>query len=118
MLTPVCHPEEFALSYVPGTVRASVRDGMALVTLTGEHDLATLPDVEAALRDASAQGGPIVVDLSECTFIDCAVTRAIRCWGDGMVVVVAAEDTAGVVRRLLQLVGLPFTTGAFAPGGP
>jgi hypothetical protein len=94
-----------------GTVHAAVQDGVARVILKGEHDLATLPIVEAALRDATAGGGPTVVDLSECTFIDCAVTRAIRRSGDGMAVVVAADDTARVVRKVLDLVELPFTTG-------
>ena len=46
----------------------------ALVSLRGEHDLAT----EAVLKDAlSALFGDVLVDLSDCTFVDSTVIGAL-----------------------------------------
>jgi anti-anti-sigma factor len=101
--------------YVPGTVRMAVRGTATVVALSGEHDLATLSAVERALREATGRGAQTIVDLTACTFIDCAVARAISRAENGNVAVVAPPATAGTVRRLLQLVAVPLTI-AFATG--
>lgn len=40
------------------------------VTVFGELDLATVEEVEAALDEAIAAEGPVVIDLRACGFID------------------------------------------------
>jgi anti-anti-sigma factor len=53
---------------------ARARQYAAIVSLRGEHDLATTP----ALRDAlSPVLGDVLVDLSECTFVDSSVIGAL-----------------------------------------
>jgi anti-anti-sigma factor len=67
MATP---PEEFAIS------TAEV-DGRAHVTLRGELDLATAPDLEAALSDLLDAGQDVVVDLRELAFLDSTGLRVL-----------------------------------------
>ena len=88
----------------------------SLVRLYGEHDVASGEAVTAAL---SARGGyrQVVVDLSQCTFIDStlitrllAAARRTRQRG-GSLELVVPED-ANAVRRTLELANvqmvLPF----------
>jgi anti-anti-sigma factor len=49
-----------------------VSDALAIVTLQGEHDIATAPDVRRALRRAGV-GVHVVIDLSRCVFVDSTV---------------------------------------------
>jgi anti-anti-sigma factor len=46
----------------------------AIVSLRGEHDLATAPELRDAL---SPVFGDVLVDLSECTFVDSTVIGAL-----------------------------------------
>ena len=116
---PPLTPEPFA----PGTVHASVRGDATVVTLAGEHDLATLGSVRAVLEDATRGGGAVIVDLSPCAFIDCAVAHEIcRVSKRTPVTVLVTDGAATVVRRLLELTGLvlrtspPETISRDAPG--
>jgi anti-sigma B factor antagonist len=49
--------------------------GIALIKLRGEHDLSTKQDLTEALATASGQLN-VLVDLSECTFMDSTVIAA------------------------------------------
>ena len=83
----------------------TTRDGESVVTLTGEHDLATRDMVEITLRAAAAGSSQVVVDLAACTFIDCSVIGVINeTAATTRVVVYAPEETPGTVRLLLELV--------------
>ena len=53
----------------PGVTVEVISQGVALVALSGEHDLSTGPDVATALARAGEQP-TVLVDLSGCTFID------------------------------------------------
>ena len=50
--------------------------GIAVVTVLGEHDVSTEPQLAQALVDASAHSD-VIVDLSGCTFIDSTVIAAL-----------------------------------------
>lgn len=50
--------------------------GLAVVSLCGEHDISTQPEVTAALERAAAHSD-VLVDLSECTFVDSTVVAAL-----------------------------------------
>ena len=50
-------------------------EGVAVVFVTGELDLATAPRLDETLADVTAD--VIVVDLSGCTFLDSAGIRAL-----------------------------------------
>jgi anti-anti-sigma factor len=86
------------------------RSGVWILTLHGEHDLATQPSLRDQLGHVAAAGGPIVVDLSHATFLDSSVIRALASppAADGrepppMAVVAPPGSFAG---RLVELVGL------------
>jgi anti-anti-sigma factor len=50
--------------------------GIAVVTVHGEHDLSTEPALTRALEEAAAHSN-VLVDLSECEFIDSTVIAAL-----------------------------------------
>jgi anti-anti-sigma factor len=60
-----------------GTIEVEIQsDETAIVTLHGEHDMATTTEVSIAL--AVAAGCPsILVDVSDCTFIDSTVVSVL-----------------------------------------
>ena len=59
------------------TLESADSDSARIVTLFGEHDLATLPKLEQTLSAALAEGLPLIVDLSDVTFIDGATASLI-----------------------------------------
>jgi anti-anti-sigma factor len=83
------------------------RTGVWLLSLHGEHDIATQPSLREQLGHVRAAGGPIVVDLSGTGFVDSTIIGALlEC---------AEADAAGVfvvappgspARRLADLVRL------------
>jgi anti-anti-sigma regulatory factor len=92
------------------TVQVTVQEGATVVGLSGEHDLATLGAVQAAIDAAVARGGAVVIDLSRCEFIGCCVAQALSGAGDGARPgIVIGPATPAIVRRLLDLLELPFT---------
>lgn len=79
------------------------------ITVRGDLDLATVPELRNELEAALEAGGAIVVALDECTFLDSSALKAIA---DAS----RAADEAGVefailrpsaqVARVLELSGL------------
>jgi anti-sigma B factor antagonist len=92
------------------TERSMVRDGVGLVTLSGEVDLYTAPrfkDDLVALIDGGAAA--VVIDLSGVTFIDSTALGVIISGvkrlheRDGRLLIVAASRP---VVRILDITGL------------
>ena len=84
--------------------------GVALVTMRGEHDLSTQPVVERALQLAAAHSN-VVVDLSECSFIDSTVisefiktSERVRASGEQIMLVIPPAQTH--LGRIAKMVGL------------
>jgi anti-sigma B factor antagonist len=48
-----------------------------VLSIRGEHDLSTAPELRRRLRDLIANGGALVVDLSPATFVDSSILGAI-----------------------------------------
>jgi len=62
---------------LPGTVEVEhPAPGLALVSVIGEHDLSTTPELTRALDEAAAHSN-VLVDLSDCSFIDSSVIQAL-----------------------------------------
>jgi anti-anti-sigma factor len=62
---------------IPGSVEIGHHaPHLALVAVRGEHDISTQPTLEWALECATAQSD-VLVDLSECTFMDSTVIRLL-----------------------------------------
>jgi anti-anti-sigma factor len=86
------------------------RRGVAVVTLRGEHDLSTQPVLARALQLVAAHSN-VVVDLSECSFIDSSVihefiktSQVLRASGDQIMIVIPPEPAQ--VARIAKMVGL------------
>jgi anti-sigma B factor antagonist len=79
------------------------------VTVAGELDIATVPQLDRALRRAQADGSPVVVDLRELGFTDSsgahlilATNRRVRLAGGRLLVVRGPAQ----VQRLFALMGV------------
>jgi anti-anti-sigma factor len=76
------------------------------IGLAGELDLSTAPELDRVLETAVEHGGPVLVDLSELTFMDStginAFLKAARSLsGRGCLILHGEQDRVG---RLLDLV--------------
>lgn len=74
--------------------RYDERSGSVCVRLEGELDLATAPQLADALRAAQRDGRPVVLDLRDLVFMDCA----------GMHVVLDASRRARLAGRRMIVV--------------
>jgi anti-anti-sigma factor len=91
----------------------SVRDldsGIQAIAVRGELDLSTAPELEGPLDEAlTSGGGSILIDLSECEFIDSTgIAMLVRAWqrldGEGRGMVICSYNDQ--VRRVLDITGL------------
>lgn len=80
--------------------------------MRGELDLGTAPELEGPLEEAVGADEPLLIDLSECDFIDSTgIAMIVRAWqrlgngdaGDQRVVICSANEQ---VRRVLEITGL------------
>jgi anti-anti-sigma factor len=81
-------------------ISTSELDGRSVVTIRGELDLATAPDLEQAINERLDAGDAVIVDLRELQFMD----------STGLRVLVHAHARAGEQGRF-SIVRPP-------PGGP
>jgi anti-sigma B factor antagonist len=101
----------------PFRVRAELDNGLHTVSILGELDQATAPELRSALSDAfGAAADPVLIDLSDCNFIDSTglslLVEAKRKLSEddrGFGVCCADRD----VRRLLELTGIDAAVGLF-----
>jgi len=97
---------------VSGIVVERAEPGVEVVTVTGEHDLSTAPELQRRVDAALDSGAAVVIDLLQTTFIDSTVLRVLICAREqagerGVGFSVALGDSTGHgVRRLLELTGL------------
>lgn len=75
--------------------------------LKGELDLATAPLMTLAIADAVDRGGPIVMDMTDVTFMDstsvAAIVRSVEALPSGCIVLHGLQGQAG---RVIDLVGV------------
>jgi anti-sigma B factor antagonist len=94
---------------------AQLDDGVRVVSVRGELDLSTAPELEGPLEEAAADSdGSVLIDLSACEFIDSTgIALIVRAWqqldrgaggaGGGRVVICSDNQQ---VRRVLEITGL------------
>jgi anti-sigma B factor antagonist len=80
------------------SISISDRDGRAVVVIRGELDLATAPELEAAIQGRLDEGQDVVVDLRELEFMDSTGLR---------VLVSAHARVEGTEQRFLIVRPLP-----------
>jgi anti-sigma B factor antagonist len=91
-------------------VRRDRRNGAVVVIAAGEIDLASSPELRAALYDPETRADTIMLDLREVTFMDSSGLGVIvgqhkRAREEGFRFRVAI-DGASEVQRILELSGL------------
>jgi anti-sigma B factor antagonist len=103
---------------IPGDVRTGELEvertdaGLAVLTITGEHDLSTAPDLRRRLETLLNEAPGVIVDLSTATFIDSSILGTIldakRRAGDAAVgyAVLHSKNGTSAVDRLLEVTGL------------
>jgi anti-anti-sigma factor len=90
--------EEFSVAVHPN-------GACTVLKLSGELDAFTAPQLSAGLAAGSGTGHPIVIDLSELTFIDSGGIRALatEC-ADHRVALVCPRDHS--IARILEIVDM------------
>lgn len=101
---------------VPFRVEAEIDGDLHTMSVVGELDQGTAPELRGALAGALDAAGAVLVDLSDCGFIDSTglslLVEAKRKLGD-------ARRSFGVccpdadVRRMLELTGIDQAVGVF-----
>jgi anti-sigma B factor antagonist len=85
--------------------------GLAVLTISGEHDLSTAPELRRRLDVLLEEGTATVVDLSPATFIDSSILGVIldgrRRASDAEIgFAVVHSNGADAVDRVLEVTGL------------
>jgi anti-anti-sigma factor len=89
-----------------------LEQGVRTISVRGELDLSTAPDLEGPLEEALESGeGSVLIDLSQCEFIDSTgIALIVRAWQrlnsgeNGRALVICSQN--GQVRRVLEITGL------------
>jgi anti-sigma B factor antagonist len=85
--------------------------GLAVLTISGEHDLSTAPTLRTRMDALLDQGTPVVIDLSPASFIDSSILGVIldgrrRAGESGVGFAVVHENGSDAVDRVLEVTGL------------
>jgi len=90
----------------------TMRENVTVLTLRGEHDLATADEVRRAAELAVSKERPCVFDLRAAEFIDSTIVAVLlgtqrRCReiGVGFATVVSGDE-ANAVRRIIEQMGV------------
>jgi anti-anti-sigma factor len=87
-------------------------EGVRVISVRGELDLNTAPDLEGQLEPALASGESLIIDLDECEFIDSTgIALIVRAWqridtSDGGARQLAIAGANDQVQRVLEISGL------------
>jgi anti-sigma B factor antagonist len=85
--------------------------GLPVLSISGEHDLNTAPDLRGRLDELISSGQPVIIDLTPATFVDSSILGAIldarrRAEEAGIGFAVAQAGGADAVARVLEITGL------------
>jgi anti-sigma B factor antagonist len=85
--------------------------GVAVLTISGEHDLSTAPILRRRLEGLLDEGTAVVVDLSPTTFVDSSILGVIldgrrRAATAGIGFAIVHANGADAVDRVLEVTGL------------
>lgn len=86
--------------------------GVQAISVRGELDLSTAPELEGPLEQTLENGkGSVLIDLTECEFIDSTgIALIVRAWQrlqsgeNGRALVICSQNDQ--VRRVLEITGL------------
>jgi anti-anti-sigma factor len=103
--------EDAVTEHTPGTLYVEPTGaGPVVVSLLGEHDLNTCPQVRETLEGLAAERKPLVIDLTKTTFVDSSILHALvrvrqecACHQKACVLQFGTTD---VVQRVLAVSGI------------
>ena len=87
-------------------------DSVVVASLAGEHDIYTAPSLRDRMYSVIAEGRPLVVDLTQATFVDSSILGALlgarrRAHEAGLGFAVCCQEGMDPgVRRILDVTGL------------
>jgi anti-anti-sigma factor len=89
-----------------------LEQGVRTISVRGELDLSTAPQLEGPLEEALESGeGSVLIDLTQCEFIDSTgIALIVRAWQrlnsgeNGRALVICTHNDQ--VRRVLEITGL------------
>jgi anti-anti-sigma factor len=90
----------------------NLEQGVRTISVRGELDLSTAPELEGPLEEAlDGDEGSVLIDLSQCEFIDSTgIALIVRAWqrlssgANGRALVICSQNDQ--VRRVLEITGL------------
>jgi anti-anti-sigma factor len=93
------------------SISTSDSDGRAVVTIRGELDLATAPELETALLERLDAGDDVVLDLRELQFMDSSglrvlVTAHARGADGGPRFAIVRPPAGSEVAKILEIAGI------------
>ena len=102
----------------PFDISTEVIDGLTVLRVSGDLDAAEASTLSLALISAMASTGCVVIDLSECDFIDSSgIAAIVEAWrgpngpeSRGRLVLAGASDQ---VDRILRITGLDESIAIF-----
>ena len=89
-----------------------LENGVQTISVRGELDLSTAPELEGPLEETLERGeGSVLIDLSQCEFIDSTgIALIVRAWQrldggeNGRALMICSQNDQ--VRRVLEITGL------------
>ncbi len=94
-----------------GEIAVQRTDGTAVVSISGEHDLNTAPDLGSQLAGLVDGGEAIVFDMSPASFVDSSILGVIldarrKAHDSDQAFEVAHDGETDAVGRVLEITGL------------
>ncbi|HEY7121612.1 MAG TPA: STAS domain-containing protein [Solirubrobacterales bacterium] len=94
-----------------GELALERKEGLAVLTISGEHDLSTAPNLRRRIDGLLDEGTATVVDLSGATFIDSSILGVIldgrrRAAESNIGFAITRADGSDAVDRVLEVTGL------------
>ncbi len=77
-----------------------------MISVIGEHDLSTSPDLLAAIGAGAGEHAALVVDLTAATFVDSTVLRALIHGSTQAGSFTVVAPPGGFPRRVLEISGI------------
>lgn len=86
---------------------ATIEQRANVLALIGDFDLFSAGDLEARINDCAASGEPLLLDLSQCTYVDSTIltvlVRATNAYGSRLEII---APQSGNVARVLSITKL------------
>ena len=107
----MCPVQGISADVRTGELALERKDDLAVLTISGEHDLSTAPNLRRRLNSLLDEGTATVIDLSPATFIDSSILGVIldgrrRAEADRIGFAVARSNGSEAVDRVLDVTGL------------